>query len=229
MGCDAHPIVEVYDENQGIWVAKQSERFQDYNDCPEPVRYLGGRSYTRFAILGDVRNSYREGVVIPLFPGRGMPEDASKDTKEELDVAWAGDIHSLTYFTLAELMAVDWDKVGCDAWHVEVFGDDYQYFLEHGKLPPEWKETWGGDRKKVSEAEMQLMLIGGVGAATTGPPSNPRKSCAWGKTVKHGPVVEIVVKGTYYQLCDSLKDFLIPELQKFGKPEHVRVVMGFDN
>jgi hypothetical protein len=228
MGCDAHPIIEVFDEDQGIWVAKQSERFQDYGDCPEPVKYLGGRSYNRFAILADVRNNYREGVVTPLFPGRGMPEDASKDTREELDVTWAGDIHSLTYFTLAELMAVDWDKAGCDTWHVEVFGNDYQYFLEHGKLPPDWRDEWGGERKKVSEAEMQLMLIGGVAASTIGPSSNTGKHWA-GKTFKHGPVVEIVVQGTYYQLCDSLKDFLIPELQKFGKPEHVRVVMGFDN
>lgn len=228
MGCDAHPIIEVFNHDEGIWIAAQSEAFQDYDNCPQPVKYLGGRSYTRFSILADVRNHYKESQVEPLFADRGLPEDASDQARQELEVKWSGDIHSTTYFTLKELMDVDWDSVACPLWHVEVFADDYQYYLEHKKLPPGWSDDWGGDRKRVTEPEMQLMLIGGTGMPTTGP--SPYKGERWkGKIVKHGPVVEVAVPGTYHQMCPDLKDYLIPELQKFGEPEDVRVVMGFDN
>lgn len=228
MGCDAHPVIEVYDEEKGIWVANQSERFQDYEDTPQPVKYLGSRSYVKFSILADVRNHYEESQVDPLFPQRGLPDDASDHSVQLLNVDWAGDIHSVTHFTLKELLEVDWDDVACLKWHVQVFGDTYQYVMEHGELPKDWEESWGGERKHVNEAEMQLMLVGGAGHPTEGP--TKLTSPYWrGRIVKHGPVVEVVVPGTYRQMCPSLTTILIPELQKLGKPEHVRVVMGFDN
>ena len=222
MGCDAHPVIETLGAD-GVWTAVQSEAFQDYDNCPQPCRYLGGRNYRRFSILYGVRN-YGKHPITPLFADRGMPVDASVQAQEELEVKWSGDIHSLTYFTLEELMKVDWDSPAGTMFEVTVFGDAYQYVLEHKRLPDDWVDDWGGDRNFVSEAEMQLLLVAGAGMPTAG-------SSAL-KEHKSGPVVDVLVAMSYYQIDPTIKDRLIPELTVLGagiSPDRVRIVVGFDN
>ena len=222
MGCDAHPIIEVLKD--GIWTAAQSERFQDYDECPSPCRVLGQRNYHRFSILADVRNHYREHRVDPLFADRGLPVDASDQVRDEL--ADDGDIHSVTYFTLRELMDTDWNADATQFFEVHAFGDAYQYFLEHQRLPKDWTDDWGGQRDFVSEGEMALLLMSGNGMPTWGPSTHE----GWeDKVVKSGPVVTIKTPITYYQIDPVLRDTVIPELQKLGEPDRVRVVIGFDN
>ena len=110
MGCDIHSMLEVTD-HAGAWTASKIQIFKNrwfdpegvisfwndpYSDTP-----LRHRDYDLFAMLADVRNS---GNITPLHSTdehRGVPDDASKRWRK-----YAGDdldIHSTTWFTLAEL------------------------------------------------------------------------------------------------------------------------------
>jgi hypothetical protein len=64
------------------------------------------RNYYLFSILADVRNS---GNVQPICDPRGIPDDASSGYMYAVD-RWEGDAHSHSYFTLEELLLVDWDQ-----------------------------------------------------------------------------------------------------------------------
>ena len=224
MGCDIHPVIEVLGDDG--WKAVQSESFQDYKETPFPLNTLGNRNYHRFSVMADVRNHYREHAVVPLFADRGLPDDAGEHVRIHLETEWGGDIHSLTYFTLRELIDTDWNAVAAEQFEVRVFGDTYQYYLEHKRLPDDWTEPWGGDRTYVGENEMQLLLISGNGLPTTGPCKFKGREDL---VVRNGPMVGLVCPVSYYQVDSWLKDGLIPALQEIGEPDKVRVVIGFDN
>lgn len=222
MGCDIHPVIEVLGDDG--WDAVQATNFQDYENRPHPLSTLDNRNYHRFSILADVRNHYREHAVIPLFADRGLPSDPSKTAQDYFEDD--GDIHSITHFTLRELMDTDWDSDAADQFEVRVFGDTYQYYLEHKRLPDDWVDAWGGDRTFVGEGEMQLLLISGNGLPTYGPCKFKGQGAL---TVKSGPTVAVSCPFTYHQIDPWLKDGLIPALQEMGAPDKVRVVIGFDN
>lgn len=69
-----------------------------------------GRNYDLFAVLADVRNGRGfAGIVTgdriePIADPRGVPDDASKRWTRYVE-RWGMDLHSLSYFTLAELEA----------------------------------------------------------------------------------------------------------------------------
>lgn len=67
---------------------------------------FGSRSYYLFSILSDVRN---RGDVEPISEPKGIPNDASSGYLYMVD-QWEGDGHSHSYFTLEELLDVDWDQ-----------------------------------------------------------------------------------------------------------------------
>jgi hypothetical protein len=73
------------------------------------------RNYYLFSILADVRNS---GDVQPICDPRGIPDDASSGYMYMCD-RWDGDAHSHSFFTLEELLSVDWSKY--DAEYLEEF------------------------------------------------------------------------------------------------------------
>lgn len=64
------------------------------------------RNYYLFSILADVRN---DGSVKPISQERGIPKDASSGYLYMVN-RWRGDAHSHSYFTLKELMEIDWNK-----------------------------------------------------------------------------------------------------------------------
>ena len=68
--------------------------------------YYDGRNYQLFSILADVRGDYS-----PIVEPRGIPEDASTGYKYMCD-RWDGDAHSHSYYTLTELLNVDWEEYG---------------------------------------------------------------------------------------------------------------------
>jgi len=67
-------------------------------------RYYDSRNYQLFSILADVRGNYS-----PIVEPRGIPEDASYGYKYMCD-QWDGDAHSHSYYTLTELLNVDWTE-----------------------------------------------------------------------------------------------------------------------
>ena len=127
MGCDIHTMAETGFEYQGKthWSAITDPVFDhDYYDPTKPVagyNYpytkdpFGGRNYRLFAFLADVRNgSGFAGIdtgdrVEPIDAPRGVPEDASTEWKEYVE-EWGANLHSTSWFTLAELKAADWDR-----------------------------------------------------------------------------------------------------------------------
>lgn len=92
------------------WVYEQDQ----YSDNPEDMaweipwgtNYYRGGNYYLFSLLADVRNY--NGEVEPLSQPRGIPDDASYGYKYEVD-KWDGDGHSHSYYTLEELLNVNWD------------------------------------------------------------------------------------------------------------------------
>ena len=68
--------------------------------------YYDSRNYQLFSILADVRGDYS-----PIVEPRGIPEDASSGYKYMCD-QWDCDAHSHSYYTLTELLNVDWEEYG---------------------------------------------------------------------------------------------------------------------
>jgi len=66
--------------------------------------YYDERNYQLFSILADVRGDYS-----PIVEPRGIPEDASTGYKYMCD-RWGGDAHSHSYYTLTELLNVNWEE-----------------------------------------------------------------------------------------------------------------------
>jgi hypothetical protein len=62
------------------------------------------RNYYLFSILADVRNY---NVIDPISEPKGIPDDASFGYLY-CAKKWQGDAHSHSYFTLKELLDVDW-------------------------------------------------------------------------------------------------------------------------
>ncbi len=69
-------------------------------------RFYSGRNYFLFSVLADVRNGYN---ITPLSDPRGIPNDCCYPIKF-ISEYWNGDGHSHSYFTLKELMDIDWSK-----------------------------------------------------------------------------------------------------------------------
>ena len=226
MGCDSHPCIEKKQKNGWVVIDDKSRhwaamRKNDFNQSVRPriINVLGNRNYTLFAVLADVRND----GIRPLFAGRGLPNDCSNTTKKEIPLD--SDYHSHTYFTVQELMDVDQNAVAQASGSVILYADQYQAWKETGKVPDD-AEDYAYDpspeTREVSEEEMTMLLM-----------ANDVKKLAK-KTKKGdyekrgGPHVRIGTPLTYKQLVPELFR-IIPDLQKLGDPEKIRVVIAFDN
>ena len=75
--------------------------------------YYDSRNYQLFSILADVRGDYS-----PIVEPRGIPEDASTGYKYMCD-QWDGDAHTHSYYTLTELLNVNWEEY--DDCHLDGF------------------------------------------------------------------------------------------------------------
>lgn len=74
------------------------------------------RNYYLFSLLADVRNTGEEPIDYP----RGIPQDASLGYLYKCN-QWEGDAHSHSYYTLKELLEVDWNNY--DLEYLEEFLD----------------------------------------------------------------------------------------------------------
>jgi len=138
MGCDSHFYTERYttDDYEGPkdiskerelkldavleskpieprWITSDRWIFDGTNwDVDYNSQKYQGRNYYLFAVLADVRNSYG---IDPISEPRGVPDDASFAYKKILE-NWGPDAHSESYFTLRELLDVDWSVYDKDDW-----------------------------------------------------------------------------------------------------------------
>lgn len=87
--------------------------------APFTAQPFRDRNYALFAFLADVRN---DGSIEPLDDPRGTPNDCS-DAGHEFMRSYGIDGHSHTWFTLEELLDVEWENV----WTPPA-GDDWKPF-----------------------------------------------------------------------------------------------------
>lgn len=87
------------------WVSADRWVYQENNSWIHEEAYWS-RNYYLFSILADVRN---RGDVEPISYPRGIPKDASTGYLYSVR-RWDSDAHSHSYFTLEELLKVDWNQ-----------------------------------------------------------------------------------------------------------------------
>lgn len=100
-------IEEIIDDRplEERWVSADEWEFYDgYWNVPYSKKFYNGRNYYLFSILSGVR-----GDVEPIAYRRGIPKDCSYGYLH-MAKQWEGDAHSHSYFTLKELLEVDWDS-----------------------------------------------------------------------------------------------------------------------
>lgn len=106
MGCDIRMRVELLD-----WYTMPDgteSKEQAWRTVMTEAASYGARNYSVFAALADVRNYQSQ--IAPITQPRGIPEDASPDTKTE-HARWTSDAHSASWLTLAEVLAYNWGEV----------------------------------------------------------------------------------------------------------------------
>lgn len=104
MGCDIRSHVEIWTQAAGwTWIRDFDPTPDEYDD---PWEVFPGRNYSLFGFLANVRNYSH---VPALDRPRGIPDDLSAD----LHAKWLDDdgCHGTTWFTVAELLAVNYAQV----------------------------------------------------------------------------------------------------------------------
>jgi hypothetical protein len=181
MACDITTWLEARN-NSGAWEFVHEYR-EDGDGFIEYEEVYYGRNYFLFAFLADVRNNHR---IIPLSEPRGLPKDVSAVGKKIYNSMHGEYVHSWSWFTAAELLAVDWKytMVKLSGYLTEADKDN----LEKGRNPEKW----------TVEATSENVHF-----------------CQWEESL--------------YLLCKDFVDGFLPELQKYGDAEAVRLVFFFDN
>ena len=113
---------------------------------------LDNRNYDLFALLANVRNGYgfagvrRGDAIEPLDMPRGIPSDASYGWLEYCD-SWGPDLHSHSWFTLAELVAFqEQGRFGQRMRRTGVISGKYYEELQRtGKKPESWSGSISGN------------------------------------------------------------------------------------
>lgn len=213
MGCDIHLRVE-RKRDSGHWVdvaPPETWSEDSLQEDPEHKRrtyehWFSDRNYELFAALAGVRNS---GHIIPLFAPRGLPEDVATKNDPDGEGGWFGD-HSHSWVTLDELeplraMAIPYTGV------VDV--ETYDAWKASGELCPEsWCTSVGGAGVVVCD-ENQLFMSRGEGHFSI----MPKATHVRARWVARGErAFERFLRFTDY-------------LKRYGKPEDVRLVFGFDS
>lgn len=237
MGCDIHMMAEINKNGKWVKVGKvfKNEYFDPkaskdgWNSDKFTDKPYGGRNYDLFAILADVRNgSGFAGVETgkgfnPISMPRGVPKDASKEYRKDVK-SWGVDGHSHSYFTVAELLAFDWNQ---KTTHYGTVGiDQYVVFKKKGK-PARWSGgVWGKMIKDVSNKDMDVLVKADFDKF-------------WSKWVKKNPnplwnllphfYTRVEWVETYRESCEWFVSETIPALKKLGDTKEVRIVFFFDN
>lgn len=199
MGCDIHTFSEK--KINGKW------EFQKSIDID--------RNYDLFSILANVRNGYGfagvktgEGFISISNP-KGIPFDASKEYEKEVE-EWGGDGHSHSWLTIKEIKGFDWHQITMKEGIVSL--DEYKKIEESGEKPTSWCGGIFGPNIVVVETDEADVFL-----------SNPET--IGGKKIHVRYRWSIMYK-------DHASNFLektVPDLEKLGDADNVRIVFFFDN
>lgn len=101
------------------WVSADKWIHEDYGDdefywSNSDSAYYKGRNYQLFELLAGVRGDEYKAISLP----RGIPDDCSYGYKTAVEQCY-GYGHSFSYFTLTELLEIDWIKYKNDGYFLE--------------------------------------------------------------------------------------------------------------
>lgn len=245
------PSPEAYDS----WLKEQAEKESGdtrwYRDRVKVVWY-DDCNYNLFAILANVRNSFD---FVPIAEPRGLPDDLSDEVKALVDPSddddsndvWLGD-HSHSWLTVQELLDYDWNQETAEGGWVDPW--NFELWRRKGK-PQQWcGGVSGGQIEHVSAREMGHKIDSGD-IQWEGPEpaagswdgrkysdSLSRSMRTWG--LPKGSVGAAIAEGRHYYCYVEWKlsyrdaagkfyEQILPEMQKLGSPDDVRIVFGFDS
>lgn len=223
MGCDIHFAVDV--RKNGIW--QTADKWEGRGPIHE---FYGDRNYDLFAILGNVRNGYGFGGIptgsgfAPMTDQRGIPDDASPEYREWA-ASWAGDGHSHSFCTIAEIQAYDWTQTTKKQGWVGPRG--YCRFKVNGS-PDSWSGGVSGPGiQHVSNQDMEDFI------------ARHSKSGKFDKWAfyhekdepfsRHGIYTQVHWEIPYYRAGKQFLSEVLPRLWRLGAPEDVRCLFFFDN
>jgi hypothetical protein len=221
---------------------KRGEEPSERHLNPSPLPCFDpGRNYDLFAMLANVRNGYGfagcdtgDGFV-PILgrenPQRGLPQDASDFVKARA-YEWGEDGHSHSYLTVAELKAYDWDQETAHRGYVNA--REYIEYKEKGSPDSYCGGVSGSGVIIVSNADMEAH-IAAVAALKqqeqTGGAFDIDKPAPDLALIdpKIGRWTQVEWKQKYRDSVSHFLAHILPELEKLGPPEDVRICFWFDN
>jgi len=160
MGCDIHLYTEaqktVNDKLQ--WINIDNWRFNPYftdgtdgEQKMEVKNLYRNRNYDLFTLLAGVRDY--TGATPFIADPRGIPEDASPQTKEEAQ-RWGGDGHTHSWLTLAEIR--EFHESGPTKKYTGLITQEDSKNLDKGKFPNSWCQGSSDDTLVRREWEMPV-------------------------------------------------------------------------
>lgn len=229
MGCDIHTRCEVFNKDTKTWEIQGRIFKNPYWDKNRPNKIdedgyqwnpeftmepFGNRDYDLFAILADVRNGRgfagiktSEGFN-PISEPKGIPIDISKEGLEFMN-SYDSDGHSHSYFTVEELKNYDWGQVTVHRGCISM--EEYKILRKTNDCPNSWAGYISGPDITVVDEDIADLFLNGE---------------KFEKTPTH---VNYHWTSTYKDSCIHFLDNTIPELEKLGEPNNVRIIFFFDN
>ena len=218
MGCDIHAVIQRKD-SEGSWITQREKNpeFGKYDWEPEFGSTVSiSRDYDLFAILANVRNGYGfagcdtgDGFE-PMTCDRGLPKGVVLDNENCFDGIWLGD-HSYSWVTLSEIDAYDWDRVTKRRGWINL--TEYKMMLEKGEDRP---SRWSGG---ISGPGIQHITI----------QEAKRKVQSSIRLFEDQTYFVYEWEITYREVAQDFFEDVVSQMRKLGKPEDVRLVMGFDS
>lgn len=238
MGTDIHLYVEKFNGEKWERVlepyksshSKTRDWSPWYGDNAEDAIDPRRRNYNLFAFLADVRNGagfagvFTHHPVKACFAGRGIPDDTSyeepeynEETDEETnDFPFIGD-HSFTWATLDELLSAPWDTVFHSGGVVSP--DGFAEWESKGKPSAYSGGIWGDGIVIHKDTVAYRKMIDEKKIRYTGGDS-PLDFCAvtwtWQPLANEQIHFRRWLREILYPMCD-------------GKPENIRIIIGFDS
>ncbi len=160
-----------------------------------------GRNYRLFALLAGVK-SQDDDDSIPIVPLRGIPGDASPQIKERFENYWFN-LFGCSWINLKELQEFDWDQ--SFNYHAIADIDVYLNYKKTGEIPNSWSQGVSGPGIVVKKEH----LVQEGDTETT-----------------H---VSFRFRYSYRDACDYFLENTIPQLERLGDPDKVRIIFAFDN
>jgi hypothetical protein len=207
----------------------------DYELVWEHPLYLG-RNYDLFAILADVRNGRGFAGIFtgrgfePISDPKGLPEDVTPEIQAISD-RWAGDGHSHSYFTLAELQAYNWCR---ETTHCGWVGPmDYAKWKETG-IPDNACGMIDGPHVEHIGHEQMNKIVAEMPESEKPEQNNPfmlemTNGKAYFTFVQWGVTYVECVRYFLDEFMPALLELTKTEDCPEGNPENVRIVFFFDN